>query len=236
MKRIKSRASRNLKALGLSLAAVLALGVVGASAAQAEGKFIAGKYPASLIGSSTSAQTITIAGGVRKVSCGTASFTGELTAAAESVQIFPTYLMCSGSLPSEPVTLSPNGCSNTWTVTKLESATTAIGTEAINCPAGQEYQIDFYASAKEQSEHKPICTYGLPAQAGLGIVEYTDVGSGSTASLNITRNVTGVKVNVLKGLKIACGAAAGTSTTAAIGGSLNMTAKNAGVQTGLSVG
>ena len=234
MNRFKTRTARSFKALGLALVAALALGAVVTSAAQAEGKFIAGKYPAALTGTSTTVHTLSIAGGVRKISCSTNSFTGELTAAAESTTIYPTYLLCT-STGGLPVHIYPNGCSYTWAVSKLESATTASGTEALNCAAGQKYEYPVYASAQKEFENDPICIYAIAPQGPLGTLSYTDVGSGSTASVNVTRNVT-LEVEVKKGLKLVCGAKTGEMTTGTYTGSLNMVAKNGGVQTGLSVG
>jgi hypothetical protein len=49
-------------------------------------------------------------------------------------------------------------------------------------------------------------------------------------------NLTGLTVNVIKGLIVTCGAKSGGTTTGSYSGDVNVIAKNAGVQTGLSIG
>ncbi len=207
-----------------------------APAAQAEGQFLAGKYPASLTGTGTSAHTLSIAGGAREISCSSTSFTGELTAASAAVPIAPTYTVCASNPGSLPVNINPNSCSYTWIVSKIETATTASGSETLNCPAGKEYEIPVYQTPQKQAEGIPLCTYGIPPQGEVGSLGFTDLGSGTTATVAVSRNVTGLKINVLKGTKLSCGVAAGGSTTGQYTGSLELVAKNAGVQTGLKIG
>ena len=237
MKRAKKRINRNLKALGLTLVAALALGSVVASGAQAEGKFKAGKYPASLAGTSTGAHVFSFAGGVRKISCGESTFRSseELTAESESAGIWWNYYLCSvnGGLPFR---MSPYGCSLTWSVSKVLSPTTATGAQTYNCPGAGEFQFSIYANAEKEEENIPLCKYGIPSQGPLATIGYENLGSGSTANVNMAINVSSIKVNVLKGGKLICGALTGETTTAQYTGNLNLIAKSAGVQTGLSIG
>jgi hypothetical protein len=218
----------------MSLLAVLAFGAVVASGAQAEGKFKAGKYPASLTGTGTSANTYTING--REVSCLSSSFTGTLSAESESVQVSPGYGLCVGKPGSTPVSLFMGGCSYTWAVTKLNSPTTATGTQAFSCPAGSEIHINLYENNQKFAEGITLCEWGIPAQGPLGTVQYENQGSGTTASVQLAVNVGSITVNVLKGTKLICGAKAGETTTGQDSGGINLTAKNGGVQTGLSIG
>ena len=236
MNRFKARTARSFKALGLSLVAALALGAVVTSAAQAEGKFIAGKYPAALTGTSTTPHTFTMAGGAREITCNSATFSGELAAASEAVAISSVYTACFSKPGSVPIWILANGCSYTWSVAKLESPTTASGAEALNCPAGKEYEYYVFENAMKQVEGIPMCIYGIPPQGAVSTLSYTNQGSGSTANVDVTRNVTGLTVNVKKGLKLLCGAKTGETTTGAYTGSLNLVAKNGGVQTSLKVG
>lgn len=236
MKRLKTMMSRNLKALGLSMVAALALGSVIASAAQAEGHFKAGKYPASLTGTSTGTHTLNITGAT-KISCGESTFSSseELAAESESVGVWWNYRFCSNT-NGFPMWIMSNGCSLTWSVSKLVSPTTATGAQTYNCPGGQELQYVLFASAQKEAENIPLCTYGIPSQGPLATIGYENVGSGSTASVNMAINAGSIKVNVVKGGKFFCGAAAGETLTAQYTGNLNLTAKNAGVQTGLAIG
>lgn len=236
-KQSSTRLSRNLKALGLSMVAALALGSMIASAAQAEGHFKAGKYPASLTGKSTSAHTFSFAGGVRKISCGESTFTSSeaLAAEAESVGIWWNYKFCSDN-GGHPLWILSNGCSLTWSVTSLLSSTTAAGAQSFNCPAGQEFEWVIFANAEDEAKGIPMCTYGIPAQGPLGTIGYKNIGSGTTASVDMEMNISSIQVNVLVGAKLLCGAKAGSTTTAQYTGNLNLTAKNSGVQTGLTIG
>lgn len=129
-----------------------------------------------------------------------------------------------------------SGCSYTWAVTKQESPTTATGTQAFGCPAGSEIQVNFYENAKKYSEGITLCEYRIPAQAALSTVGYENLGSGSTASVQLAMSVEGITAKSLKGPKILCGVAAGGTTTAKYTGAVNLTAKSGGVQTGLSIG
>jgi hypothetical protein len=219
------------------MVAALALGSVIASAAQAEGHFKAGKYPASLTGNSTSTHTFSFAGGVRKISCGESTFTSskELAAESESVGIWWNYRFCSvnGGLP---LWIQSNGCSLTWSVTSVLSPTTATGAQSFNCPAGQEFKWVIFANAEEEAKGNPMCTYGIPAQGPLATIGYQNIGSGSTASVDMEMNISSIQVNVVAGTKLLCGAKAGSTITAQYTGNVNLIAKNAGVQTGLTIG
>lgn len=235
MSQSKSRMVHSLRVLGASALAVLALGAVAASAAQAEGKFIAGKYPASLTGTGTGTHTYTF-GGVRQASCNSSEFVGELTAASEAVQVEPGYSLCYSNFATQPVTLFAAGCKYGWSVTKLTSPTTATGTGSMICPGANQYRINTYENAKKYSEGVTLCEYGIPSQEGAATIGYEDLGSGSTASVGLSINLSGLTANVFKGAKLGCGAKAGETTTVQYTGSVNLTAKNGGVQTGLSIG
>jgi hypothetical protein len=100
---------RNAKILGLAIVAALALTAVMASAASAT-NFTAASYPVKISGTQTESHKFTVGGGT--VTCTTATFAGELTAASETLTINPTYSNCTafGFIGAKVTGFSSTGC------------------------------------------------------------------------------------------------------------------------------
>jgi hypothetical protein len=128
-----------LKALGLVLAAVIAIGAVIASAAQA-GTFTAAKYPATLTGTQLSGHSFEFLGTGGTVTCKKTSFHGLLEAAAVTTTITPTYEECTTTGGIE-VVVKRTGCDFLFHVGETLAMHKVAGSMDVVCGAGAG--IDF---------------------------------------------------------------------------------------------
>jgi hypothetical protein len=160
--------SRNLKALGLALIAVLALSGVAAVAAQAE-TAIESELKAPAVtkldvindptGKPDDGARLTIGNGARFVECEVFDFTGTLTGSATTVKGTVEYTKCyANEITTSPVTVTHNKCELTITPLKDSTATTTV-----SCPKGtpQEIQIHVFENEKAEKENKVLCTYDV---------------------------------------------------------------------------
>lgn len=229
------RMSRRRKAMSLVLIPVLAVAAFAAAQAIAA-KITAGKYVATVSGSSTSPNVFKIGSGIREISCTATTINGSLSAASETVSVSGEGDQCTSSPGTTPVTGTTNECTIKATFTGI-GGTTGTATTTVQCPAGKQLEVRIYENAAKHEEGTTLCEYGIPAQESLKTLETHNSGSGSNEEILATVSVTGIKVNVLKGTLFSCGAAAGGSTTATYTGSLTATAAEAeGGQVGLMVG
>ncbi len=215
---------RNLKALGLAVVAVLAMSAVVASAASAEtGTVTAESYPAKLTSTQVGTNELSIGNGARKVSCTTATVSGELTAATTTLTLTPTYTNCT-STGALPATVTLNGCDYLLHPTKV-TATTGTGTVDVVCPAGKEITVDIYSS----SEHIPAnikCEYHIKAATGYAAGEYHLIGAGTTREIQATLNVVKIHTVNTVGSKLLCGLAAAETGTSTLTGTQTLTGEN----------
>ncbi len=163
--------NRNVKILGLALAAAFMLGAVTASAALAEGKFTAKSYPAHLFGSDSNDKFTVLS---QTVECKKQTFTGLLTEASESFTLTPTYGECQDTTNGKDVTITLNGCTFTPRVVAVTSKTDAHGIVDISCPAGKVIEIHFF---NDKTHLKSWCTVTIPPQKGKKVT-YTNKGNG----------------------------------------------------------
>lgn len=189
--------TRNLKALGLALVAVLAMGAVMASAASAsfdseiEKTTIEGEQPAE------SKHKFTVEAG--STECSTAKFhslssttttgpvTGTLSGSvytSASLTIEPIYDNCTNSLLGE-VNVKENGCHYRFTAGETISSTTTAGSVHVECHEGKVIEV------VRASGFNP-CTIKVGPQT-LGGIVYHNEGSGSTRDVLVTANVEGLK-------------------------------------------
>ncbi len=229
--------SRRRKALILVLVPTLVLTAY--AAAQALGaKFTAGKYVATVTGTSTNTSVFKVASGAREISCTGTAVNGSLSAASETLSVSGegSPSLCKSNGLALPVTGTTNGCTVTATITSF-GGTTGSASTAIDCPAGKELEMRVYENATKHGEAIAFCEYGVPAQGSLKTIETHNSGSGSSEEIIATVSVSEIKVNVLKGTLLACGAAAGKSTTATYTSNFTAIAtEEAGSQTALMVG
>lgn len=159
----------NIKVLGLAVVAVFALTAVGASAASAA-EFHSQAESTSLTGTQTGNHVFNAAGA--KITCKKASFTGTQTGKnATSVTMGATYGECSFLFFS--VSVNMNGCSYVF---HANGQTDVVG-----------------EACKGITYEGAGCKVVVPAQTGLNSVSYANSGTGSTESINVSPNVTGIK-------------------------------------------
>lgn len=162
---------RNLKAMGLAVVAVLALGAMSASAAHAtagtatvEGGGAVG-YTATQIGGG---HTFTLPGG-RTLSCATAVFSGTVTDGSSETVATPTYETChavvSGS--TVPATVTLNGCTYRFTL-ETPSGSFWNALTHLECP-GAGVQIHLYLNHENHTNNINLCTYEVKPQTVSGV-------------------------------------------------------------------
>ncbi len=130
--------SGNLRAFGLTCAALLVLSAVMASAALALPQFTASSYPASVTGSNTKGgEVFTTEAG--KIECDGHFLSHSLSAASSTLTVTPTYTNCKafGSLSA---TVNTEGCSYVLHATEAASGT-SLSHFDIACPAGKSIKI-----------------------------------------------------------------------------------------------
>ncbi len=153
--------SRKLKALGLAVLAVCAIGAMSASAAQA-GTFTAGNYPATITGIHATVQELETELGVME--CGV-KLHGELVEASEQLTLNAGY-GTSCQLNGDLVHVNMNGCDYQFNAGATLAMDTVEGSLDIKCPTANE--IDFLITAEEP------CHLTIPEQLGLSQVVYRD--------------------------------------------------------------
>jgi hypothetical protein len=151
--------TRNLRALGLGLIAVFAMGAILASVAQAEKAAVATveKSPATIEGTQEGANVFNRAG--REVTCGTATLHGTVTNGSESAEVTPTYLNCHAIVLGTklPATVTMNGCTFKFTLT-ADAGDTFTNTASLICPANKTIEIHVYANETDHKNNIPKCT------------------------------------------------------------------------------
>lgn len=184
--------ARNLKMICLSIASVLAMGVIGISAAHAaEGEFTAAEYPATIKSEQVKAYELKIAG--KTVVCKKANST---SVEFKNLGIYTdkfTYFEC--SVGAMPATVTMNGCD--YERKGKPKRTT------INCPPLKLIEVHVYADAAKHANKQVICEYFVGAQEELQGVEYQNT-SGLVEDLLIEDNLESIKYTV-EGSKLLCG-------------------------------
>lgn len=168
--------NRKFKTLGLALVAAFAMSAVVASAASAA-NFTASSYPASGSGGQTTQHKFTVQG--QTVTCNTASFTGSLTEASETITITPAYGNCT-AFGFVNAKVEMNGCDYDF-----NAGNGSTGSVVIKCPT--ESSITIVAST---------CTVHIPGQTpGTNTVDYKNEAGG----VLVTSTVSGVESTVTSG-------------------------------------
>lgn len=175
--------TRNLKVLGLALAAVLAMTAVAASSASAHYVFTSEAGSTSVTGSQIGKHKFTTGG--QSVECSIAKFSGTQTGtSANELTITPTYETCTYAGKTTHVTM--NGCDYLFT-----GATTADGKHGIvhvKCPVGKviEVHITDFPSAGL------TCTLTIAAQTPAGGYTANNAAVGKDVEVNATAS--GIKI------------------------------------------
>jgi hypothetical protein len=198
---------RNLKALGLALVAALALGAMGASAAQAtignaqltiEGGsgFIHGKDEV--------AMQYTRNGRVK--TCATGHYkSSTVTSGDTSITVTPEYSNCTSA--GLPATVTTNGCSYILTLT-ADPGHTFTAITHISCPPGKVIETHIYSSAHNHATGLSLCTYHVGAQSNKTEISLTNKAAGGTTPKDwITADITigGIVSTRTSGSELLCG-------------------------------
>lgn len=169
---------------------------------------------ASLAGAQTaSTDTITFGSGVRGVSCANTTYSGQTPHTATELQLYPTYVNCTASPGSLEASITTGGCRYQTQV--LNAGPPYSGTWGIKCVEPTSAVQVTVAQAGN-----PLCVYALGQQQGLAGVSLSTNGYGVARDVEANLNVKGATATVLKGTKIACGAAVGGTTSAVFSGGL----------------
>lgn len=197
---------RNIKILGLMLAAMFAMSAVAATAASAD-EFTSEVAPVTLTGTSESGFTdeFTTTAGV--VKCPKATYKGtQATVSTTTATVTPDYedQPCTGF--GFPATIDVNECQYVF---HINGGTSTEGTVDVECPAGKEITITATSAGTEK------CTVHVPTQTSIpGTVKFSGIGSGTTREITVDVNLTGVKYTHTKGTGIgACTAGSASNGT-----------------------
>lgn len=155
---------RNLKALGLAMAAMLALGAVAASAASAQQGQITSDGPVTLIGKQSAGGTNALTAFGNETTCTNPTYTGHevggsnpLPSGSTEATITPHYGQCSTAGFSSTVDM--NGCDYRFKVgeTTGEPSTHTYGVDAfVVCPQNQHIQVTIFTGSNH--DQAPWCT------------------------------------------------------------------------------
>ena len=163
---------RNFKALGLALVAVFAMSAVVASAASAS-EFTSAKYPVTISGSQSTTHKFTA--GSTSVTCETATFAGEASAASSTVTIHPTYSGCT-AFGFVGATVTTTGCDYLFHSGAEVSSEKFDGTVDVVCGEGKS--ITIVAST---------CALEIKGQTGLSTVSFQNAAEGKvTVGANVS--------------------------------------------------
>ncbi len=188
--------TRNLKALGLALVAMLAMSAMAVSAANAEvnGKVTAESSPVTMDGKQTTEQKFTR--GAVPVTCANATFHAQSNTGDNTITVTPTYSSCHATGPfgeTWPVTVTMSGCDYMFHLTNTKGTFTAISD--VVCPVGASITVDVYTSHNNHTANTTLCKIHVPAQTGLKTITLTNQAAGGTTPKNWVSaniNITGI--------------------------------------------
>lgn len=158
--------ARNLKVLGLAIAAVMAMGALSASAASAA-NFTAAEYPVTIHAEGGGSETFhTLAG---DVVCNTSTFSGSATGASETLTVHPEYSDCKvfGILNS---TVDTTGCNYIFH-TGSGSGDNWTATVSVSCGSGSSIKVTAATCAAEIKSTGQLSSVDLINNTGAGDVE-----------------------------------------------------------------
>ena len=235
--------TRNLKAMGLALVAVFALGAISASSAMAEetkpiAHFTASEYPAKVTGSQIG-KAILVVGSLGESTCNKAHFHGELTKAATSLTGTGTLEECEMHTflgQHRPVTVTTNGCTGTLTVhekgTTDEDVTVETpdgtihkhatihrwsGDSRLDCPEGVN-GVETHAYKSGNTAHTELlCTYTLKPQTVKNIHFSVITVGGKSTYMTVEAKEAESKITRTSGTVLNCGGAEQTGKYTGVG-------------------
>lgn len=176
----KGERVKSIRTVGLACIAVLAMAAsVGASVASAS-QFRAEEYPVTFTGQQgTEAAQLVLKTHAGKVKCNTATLSGGAVGAASTLSLTPSYSSC--VLAGVAVKVNANGCR--YVLHSTNESAPYTGTFDVSCAKGGE-EIEISDST---------CLITVPAQSGLGSMEFSNSGKGRSRQIAASFNVSGIK-------------------------------------------
>jgi hypothetical protein len=198
--------TRNLKALGLALVAVFALGAVVASAASAQVGTLTSTGPVTLIAVNTgeaSTNQITAFGGT--IQCPNTKYTGHkynvtphtfIPNDVSTTTVTPHFGTCTSKIGAASflTTIDMNGCDFVF---HIEGTTPGVDTYTVRatvvCEATKHIVITIYATAAKHTANEPFCNLTITENpAGYLGLHATDLTNGKVSN---TGEITGISVD-----------------------------------------
>jgi hypothetical protein len=163
--------TRNLKALGLALAAVFAMSAVAASSASALSSFTSpAGYPQTLVTEDAGAADAFHVGD-DSLTCKNEVFDGKLEEATESIKVTPTYVDCkTEGATSDNVTVTHNGCEFEFaSATTIETDVDGVSVAIVGCD-DRDVGIEIHHYDEDDLEHNQgsTCTNTVTPQDATG--------------------------------------------------------------------
>jgi trypsin-like peptidase len=150
----------------------------------------AGKYPTSISAKGGVAEFTAFGS---KVKCATTSLSGELAAAAKTVELTPSYEGCTGLLGS-PAVVASNGCKYRFSLEGEPAEGQHTASMSVVCPEGKPgIQFHTYLSHENLTSKVSFCTLTVPPQAGLKTATLTNSGNNVVIDAGA---IEGVKVKI----------------------------------------
>jgi hypothetical protein len=153
-----------------------------------------------LTGSQSGSDILTTTAG--NVTCKSIKYSGTVASSPiTEMSLTPTYSECTAF--GFPATIDVNGCSYL-----LKVAPESTGTVDIVCPAGQELTVTASPSGTTK------CTLHVPGGQSLATATFHNLGSGSTAEIEVTTNLSAIKYSHTQGSGIgSCPSGSATNGT-----------------------
>jgi hypothetical protein len=210
--------SRNPKILSLALGAVLAMGVMAASAAQAEkpAQLTAEAGTVGIEGTQTSPFTLVRL--ARKITCEKFEFIGPAANGATTIEgVVPTFANCKDEVLEKPATVKVNICTFTFHLIAKELEDTWTMEWDLACPTSPT-SITIYNNA---AHTEVLCKFHLPAQAGKVTTDVTNIAAGTKVNGIATPKdflIAHIKIGAIKSIRtegspLVCGAEVNEAAT-----------------------
>jgi hypothetical protein len=203
--------TRNLKALGLTFAAVLAMGAIVAQAAQAAPTVTPASYPAILTTSAVGNQKyVTNTGqelectGVSGKSTIASAGSGDTVVTVENI----AYSGCTAKVGAQtlPLTVNMTGCDYKFSggaATVGEPNHFAGGSVVIECPLNVTGpDMTAYATAAKHAANEPLCTFTFWKGVNSGSITYTNTAGSPN---DYDRKLVNIQTDVTRDGSILCG-------------------------------
>lgn len=225
----------NLRALALSLFALLAVSAAMASPASARLEFTAeGKYPITMDGSGVAAEPSTFSTNEGEIVCKETIFTGTTTEAEKinspaTVYVAPNYKQCEvKGQAGVKVEFTPQACTYLFHVHENPGKHQFTGTGDILCPGEDGMEFDLSVMGFD------VCTVTIPPQESLGTIDYeNDTNGAGPTDDDVTTKMTILnELHYFVDNEFACPLEEGTYNDGSYTGNTTVIATIGGKQTG----